>query len=73
MLATMNHELHKQHKYMVGYENLKGIYEGQARQERYETSKALFQCKNERMISSGIPCHQDDGLYPNVGKFGISS
>ena len=26
-------------------QNLREIYEGQARQERYETSKALFQCK----------------------------
>ncbi|KAL4304451.1 hypothetical protein GQ457_10G008790 [Hibiscus cannabinus] len=35
----------KQHEDMVVYEmiqNLKEIYEGQARQERYETSKALF-------------------------------
>ncbi|KAK9003821.1 hypothetical protein V6N11_018717 [Hibiscus sabdariffa] len=31
--------------------NLKEIYEGQARQERYETSKALFQCK----MSEGSP------------------
>ncbi|KAK8597135.1 hypothetical protein V6N12_065611 [Hibiscus sabdariffa] len=48
MLATMTPELQKQHEYMVAYEmipNLKEIYEGQARQERYETSKALFQCK----------------------------
>ncbi|KAK8975285.1 hypothetical protein V6N11_046782 [Hibiscus sabdariffa] len=48
MLATMTPELQKQHEDMVAYEmiqNLKEIYEGQARQERYETSKALFQCK----------------------------
>ncbi|KAK9044504.1 hypothetical protein V6N11_058404 [Hibiscus sabdariffa] len=48
MLATMNSELQKQHENMVAYEmiqNLKEIYEGQARQERYETSKALFLCK----------------------------
>ncbi|KAK8600795.1 hypothetical protein V6N12_050643 [Hibiscus sabdariffa] len=48
MLATMNSELQKQHENMVAYEmiqNLKEIYEGQACQERYETSKALFQCK----------------------------
>ncbi|KAK8696490.1 hypothetical protein V6N13_001624 [Hibiscus sabdariffa] len=48
MLATMNSELQKQHENMVAYEmiqNLKEIYEGQAHQERYETSKALFQCK----------------------------
>ncbi|KAK8675460.1 hypothetical protein V6N13_033526 [Hibiscus sabdariffa] len=48
MLATIVPELQKQHEDMGAYEmiqNLKEIYEGQARQERYETSKALFQCK----------------------------
>ncbi|KAL4273562.1 hypothetical protein GQ457_13G015240 [Hibiscus cannabinus] len=48
MLATMTPELQKQHEDMVAYEmiqNFKEIYEGQARQERYETSKTLFQCK----------------------------
>ncbi|KAL4280671.1 hypothetical protein GQ457_03G019500 [Hibiscus cannabinus] len=54
MLATMTPELQKQHEDMVAYEmiqNLKEIYEGQARQERYETSNALFQCK----MSEGSP------------------
>ncbi|KAK8712124.1 hypothetical protein V6N13_147374 [Hibiscus sabdariffa] len=54
MLATMTPELQKQHEDMVAYEmiqNVKEIYEGQARQERYETSKALFQCK----MSEGSP------------------
>ncbi|KAK8992262.1 hypothetical protein V6N11_048350 [Hibiscus sabdariffa] len=54
MLATMTPELQKQHENMVAYEmiqNLKEIYEGQAHQERYETSKALFQCK----MSEGSP------------------
>ncbi|KAK8619616.1 hypothetical protein V6N13_135898 [Hibiscus sabdariffa] len=54
MLATMTPELQKQHENMVAYEmiqNLMEIYEGQARQERYETSKALFQCK----MSEGSP------------------
>ncbi|KAK8694405.1 hypothetical protein V6N13_071958 [Hibiscus sabdariffa] len=54
MLATMTPELQKQHEDMVAYEmiqNPKEIYEGQARQERYETSKALFQCK----MSEGSP------------------
>ncbi|KAL4376481.1 hypothetical protein GQ457_02G043320 [Hibiscus cannabinus] len=48
MLATMVPELQKQHEDMGEYEmiqNLNEIYEGQARQEMYETSKALFQCK----------------------------
>ncbi|KAK8656474.1 hypothetical protein V6N13_098424 [Hibiscus sabdariffa] len=56
MLATMTPELQKQHEDMVAYEmiqNLKEIYEGQARQE------------------SGSSYHQDDGLYPNVGKLGF--
>ncbi|KAK8624779.1 hypothetical protein V6N13_089665 [Hibiscus sabdariffa] len=54
VLATMTPELQKQHEDMVAYEmiqNLKEIYEGQAHQERYETSKALFQCK----MSEGSP------------------
>ncbi|KAK8715663.1 hypothetical protein V6N13_042991 [Hibiscus sabdariffa] len=54
MLATMDSELQKQHENMEAYEmiqNLKEIYEGQARQERYETSKALFQCK----MTEGTP------------------
>ncbi|KAL4298231.1 hypothetical protein GQ457_12G010810 [Hibiscus cannabinus] len=54
MLATMTPELQKQHEDMVAYEmiqNLKEIYEGQARMERCETSKALFQCK----MSEGSP------------------
>ncbi|KAK8610844.1 hypothetical protein V6N13_082000 [Hibiscus sabdariffa] len=54
MLATMDSELQKQHENMLAYEmiqNLKEIYEGQARQERYETSKALFQCK----MTEGTP------------------
>ncbi|KAK8593513.1 hypothetical protein V6N12_045593 [Hibiscus sabdariffa] len=48
MLATMTSELQKQHEDMGAYEmiqNLKEIYKEQARQERCQTSKALFQCK----------------------------
>ncbi|KAL4333478.1 hypothetical protein GQ457_07G012200 [Hibiscus cannabinus] len=54
MLATMVPELQKQHEDMRSYEmlqNLKEIYEGQARQERYETSKAPFQ----RKMNKGSP------------------
>ncbi|KAK8586171.1 hypothetical protein V6N13_130693 [Hibiscus sabdariffa] len=57
MLATMSPELQKQHEDMNAYDmiqNLKEIYEGQARQE------------------SGSPCHQDDGLHPNVGQTGFA-
>ena len=41
-------------KDLLAYEmlqNLREIYEGKARQERYDTSKALFQCK----ITEGTP------------------
>ncbi|KAK9002668.1 hypothetical protein V6N11_060252 [Hibiscus sabdariffa] len=54
MLATMSPELQKQHEDMNAYnmiQNLKEIYKGQARKERYETSKVLFQCK----MSEGSP------------------
>ncbi|KAL4310683.1 hypothetical protein GQ457_01G021270 [Hibiscus cannabinus] len=59
MLATTTPELQKQHEDMVAYEmiqNLKEIHEGQARKERYETSKALFQCK----MSEGSPVGAHD-------------
>ncbi|KAG8492837.1 hypothetical protein CXB51_010063 [Gossypium anomalum] len=54
MLATMNPELQKQHEVMVAYdmiEHLKELYQGQARQERLDISKALFQCK----LAEGSP------------------
>ena len=43
MLATISPELQKQHEDMLAYEmlqNLREIYEGQARQERYKTFNA---------------------------------
>ncbi|XP_017640211.1 uncharacterized protein LOC108481612 [Gossypium arboreum] len=48
MLATMTLELQKQYEDIVAYDmiqQLKELYEGQARQERYETYKDLFRCK----------------------------
>ncbi|KAK8650339.1 hypothetical protein V6N13_139984 [Hibiscus sabdariffa] len=50
----MTPKLQKQHGDMVIYDiiqNLKEIFERQAYQKRYETSKALFQCK----MSEGSP------------------
>ncbi|KAK8715434.1 hypothetical protein V6N13_042768 [Hibiscus sabdariffa] len=76
MLATMTPELQKQHEDMVAYEiiqNLKEIYEGQARQERYETSKALFQCKMSEGSPVGAHVIMMNGLYPSVGKAGFPS
>ena len=54
MLATMNSELQKQHELMGAYdmvEHLRPLYQGQARHERFEISKALFQ----RKMQDGTP------------------
>ena len=54
MLATMNSELQKQHENMNAVEmieHLKTLYAEQARHERFEVSKSLFQCK----LSEGSP------------------
>lgn len=48
MLASMTPELQKQHEHMDAYdmiEHLKRMFESQARQERFDTSKALYACK----------------------------
>ncbi|KAK8700605.1 hypothetical protein V6N13_018996 [Hibiscus sabdariffa] len=75
MLATMNSELQKQHENMVAYEmiqNLKEIYEGQARQERYETSKALFQCKMTEGTPMGAHVIKMMGYIQTLEKLGFS-
>ena len=54
MLATMDYELQKQHENMDAFamlEHLKKLYQGQARYERYDISKALFNCK----LAEGAP------------------
>ena len=48
MLATMSSELQKDLENMEAYDmifNLKEMFQQQARQERYETTKALHSCK----------------------------
>ncbi|KAK8682775.1 hypothetical protein V6N13_055149 [Hibiscus sabdariffa] len=75
MLATMNSELQKQHENMVAYEmiqNLKEIYEGQARQKRYETSKALFQCKMVEGSPVGPHVIKMMGYIQTLEKLGFS-
>ena len=50
MLATLNSELQKQHENMDAYDkvvHLMKLYQGQVGQERFDVSKALFQCKME--------------------------
>ena len=48
MLITMEPELQKQHESLGAFdmiEHLKLLFQEQARQERYETSRSLFQCR----------------------------
>ncbi|KAK8585384.1 hypothetical protein V6N13_076258 [Hibiscus sabdariffa] len=75
MLATMTPELQKQHEDMVAYEmiqNLKDIYEGQAHQERYETSKALFQCKMSEGAQVGAHVIKMMGYMQKLEKLGFA-
>ncbi|KAK8516828.1 hypothetical protein V6N12_049540 [Hibiscus sabdariffa] len=75
MLATMTPELQKQHEDMVAYEmiqNLKEIYEGEARQERYETSKGLFQCKMSEGSLVGAHVIKIMGYIQTLEKLGFA-
>ncbi|KAK8547614.1 hypothetical protein V6N12_031748 [Hibiscus sabdariffa] len=74
MLATMSPELQKQHEDMNAYnmiQNLKEIYEGQAQQERYETSKALFQCKTSEGSLVGAHVIKMMGYIQTLEKLGF--
>ncbi|KAL4312808.1 hypothetical protein GQ457_01G025070 [Hibiscus cannabinus] len=71
----MTPKLQKQHEDMVAYEmiqNLKEIYEGQARQERYETSKALFQCKMSEGSLVGAHVIKMMGYIQTLEKLGFA-
>ncbi|KAK8600673.1 hypothetical protein V6N12_050526 [Hibiscus sabdariffa] len=75
MLATMSPELQRQHEDMNAYnmtQNLKEIYEGQARRERYETSKALFQCKINELATDVILQSLPDSFKPFVLNFNMN-
>ncbi|KAK8656791.1 hypothetical protein V6N13_098728 [Hibiscus sabdariffa] len=52
-------------------QNLKEIYEGQARQERYETSKALFQCKMTEGTPVGAHVIKMMGYVQTLEKLGF--
>ncbi|KAK8988379.1 hypothetical protein V6N11_061137 [Hibiscus sabdariffa] len=75
MLATMTPELQKQHEDIAAYEmiqNLKDIYEGQARQERYETSKSLFQCEMSEGSQVGAHVIKMMGFIQTLEKLGFA-
>ncbi|XP_052885251.1 uncharacterized protein LOC128293778 [Gossypium arboreum] len=74
MLATMNPELQKQHEDMVAYdmiEHLKELYQGQARQERFVISKALFQCKLAKGSLVGPHVLKMIGYIESLSKLGF--
>ncbi|KAK8667711.1 hypothetical protein V6N13_007859 [Hibiscus sabdariffa] len=52
-------------------QNLKEIYEGQARQERYETSKSLFQCKMSEGSPMGAQVIKMMGYIQTLEKLGF--
>jgi hypothetical protein len=54
MLATMSPDLQKQYEHVDAYtmiEGLRGMFQNQARTERYNISKSLFACK----LAEGSP------------------
>ena len=74
MLATMNSELQKQHEEMGAFdmiEHLKELYQEQARQERYNTSKALYACKMAEGTSVGPHVLKMIGYIENLEKMGF--
>jgi gag-polypeptide of LTR copia-type len=74
MLATMTPELQKQHEEMIAFdmiEHLKELYQGQARQERYDTSKALFQCKMAEGTPVGTHVLKMIGYIESLEKLGF--
>ncbi|XP_040960236.1 uncharacterized protein [Gossypium hirsutum] len=74
MLAIMTPELQKQHEDMVVYDmiqHLKELYEGQACQERYETSKVLFRCKMVEGTLVGTHVLKMIGYIESLEKLGF--
>ena len=74
MLATMNSELQKQHEEMEAFdmiEHLKQLYQQQARQERYDVSKALFQCRMVEGSLVGTHVLKMIGYIENLDKLGF--
>ncbi|KAK2382606.1 hypothetical protein QL285_070128 [Trifolium repens] len=75
MLATMNSELQKQHENrdaftMIGH--LKMLYEEQARHERFEVSKTLFQCRLAEGSPVGPHVLKMIGYVENLERLGLA-
>ena len=74
MLATMNSEFQKQHKNLEAYDmiiHLKRLYQEQARHERFEVSKALFQSKLAEGNPVGAHVLKMIGYIENLERLGF--
>lgn len=74
MLATMSSELKKQHENMDAYdmiEHLKSMFEGQSQHERYDTSKALYTCKQGEREPVGPHVLKMIGYIEYLEKLGL--
>ena len=73
MLTTMNSELHKQFEEMEVFDmivHLKGMFQEQARQERFTTTKALNACKMTPGTSVSAHVPKMKGLIDRLDKLG---
>ena len=73
MLTTMNSELQKQFKEMEAFDmmvHLKGMFQEQARQERFTTTKALNACKMTPGTSVIAHVLKMKGLIDHLDKLG---
>ena len=75
MLPTMNFELQKQFEEMEAFDmmvHLKGMFQEQARQERFTTTKALNACKKTPATSVSAHVLKMKGLIYQLDKLGGS-
>ena len=74
MLATMSSELQKDLENMEAYDmifNLKEMFQKQARQERYETTKALHSCKMAEGASVSAHVLKMKGYIEHLDRLGF--
>ena len=74
MLATMSSELQKDLENMEAYDmifNLKEMFQQQARQERYETTKALHSCKMAKGASVNAHVLKMKGYIEHLDRLGF--
>ena len=74
MLATMSYELQKDLEIMEAYDmifNLKEMFQQQARQERYETTKALHSCKMAEDASVSAHVLKMKGYIEHLDRLGF--